>query len=126
MVRSAINKVKTPGDAVAKDEEKEAILPTILFTSVQLSAVLEPCMCRRNPVCVAIRTLYVSPQFTLRLWTSSCPRGCIGRPPCVSASSHWGSNNHDRRGTPRWRNTAGFRTVSSSAPPAQWTMMIER
>ena len=52
MVRSAINKVKTPGDAVAKDEEKEAILPTILFTSVQLSAVLEPCMCRRNPVCV--------------------------------------------------------------------------
>ena len=80
MVRSAINKVKTPGDAVAKDEEKEAILPTILFTSVQLSAVLEPCMCRRNPVCVAIRTLYVSPQFTLRLWTSSCPRGCIGRP----------------------------------------------
>ena len=80
MVRSAINKVKTPGDAVAKDEEKETILPTILFTSEQLSAVLEPCMCRRNPVCVAIRTLYVSPQFTLRLWTSSCPRGCIGRP----------------------------------------------
>ena len=84
MVRSAINKVKTPGDAVAKDEGRETILPTILchilFTSVQLSAVLEPCMCRRNPVCVAIRTLYVSPQFTLRLWTSSCPRGCIGRP----------------------------------------------
>ena len=56
MVRSAINKVKTPGDAVAKDEGRETILPTILchilFTSVQLSAVLEPCMCRRNPVCV--------------------------------------------------------------------------
>ena len=53
MVRSAINKVKTPGDAVAKDEEKEAILPTILFTSVQLSAVW-------NPVCV-VETLSVSP-----------------------------------------------------------------
>ena len=89
MVRSAINKVKTPGDAVAKDEEKEAILPTILFTSVQLSAVLEPCMCRRNPVCVAIRTLYVSPQFTLRLWTSSCPRGCIGPPHALGPRYIW-------------------------------------
>ena len=68
MVRSAINKVKTPGDAVATVEKRETILPTILPTSMQLGAVF--CM-HSNPVCVATRTLYVSPQFMLWLWTTS-------------------------------------------------------